>query len=192
MTFAPLSCNSDLSTGPDLSPHWTMRDGSQVIIRPIHPNDEGKMALFHLSLSDQSIYERFFHSLSLYQRVSHERLQKQCDADGHHNIALVVECPDPNSGLPEIIGVGRLTAQKDNKSVDFALIVSDRYQGFGLGTELLARLIQIARREKFHRMSGEILPDNIDMVHVAQKLGFEVHYAPEEQIISVHQLIEQL
>ena len=53
---------------------WTMKDGREVTIRPIRPEDEPLMAEFHRTLSDRTVYLRYFASLSLSARIAHERL----------------------------------------------------------------------------------------------------------------------
>ena len=58
-----------------------MTDGTEVIIRPICPDDEPLMVWFHETLSDETVYLRYFHPMKLSKRVSHERLTRICDVD---------------------------------------------------------------------------------------------------------------
>src|SRR5262249_40146154 len=57
---------------------WTMKDGQVVTIRPIRPEDEPLMVQFHSTLSDRTVYLRYFASLSLSSRIAHERLLRIC------------------------------------------------------------------------------------------------------------------
>ena len=88
---------------------WTLRDGREVTIRPIRPEDEPLMVAFHGRLSDRSVYFRYFHLLKLNQRVAHDRLTRICFIDYEREMALVAERRDPASGELQIMGVGRLT-----------------------------------------------------------------------------------
>ena len=56
---------------------------------------------------------------------------------------------------------------------EFGMLVSDRHQGLGLGTELLHSLIDIGRQEQLSCITAEILPENHSMQHLCSKLGFE-------------------
>ncbi|HEV2696893.1 MAG TPA: acetate--CoA ligase family protein, partial [Terriglobales bacterium] len=84
---------------------WAMKDGTAVTIRPIRPEDEPLMAKFHETLSDRSVYLRYFGSLSLKTRIAHERLVRICFGDYDRELALVAEVK--GTAGPDIVGVGR-------------------------------------------------------------------------------------
>ena len=86
--------------------------------------------------------------MKLSTRVAHERLTRICFIDYDREMALVAERKNPETGDHEILGVGRLSKLRGTDEAEFALLVSDRFQGQGLGTELLRRLLQIGRDEK--------------------------------------------
>ncbi len=151
---------------------WTMKDGHQVTIRPIRPEDEPLIAKFHETLSDRSVYLRYFCSLSLSRRVEHERLLRICFGDYDREMALVAEHTDPGTGERRIIGVGRMNKLHSRNEAEVAALVTDKYQKMGLGHELLRRVVQIARDEKVSQVSAEMLPDNIAMQAVFRRLGF--------------------
>ena len=153
---------------------WTMKDGNQVTIRPIRPEDEPLMAKFHETLSDRSVYLRYFCSLSLSRRVEHERLLRICFGGYDREMVLVAERTDPGTGERRIIAVGRMNKLHAGNEAEVAVLVSDQYQKLGLGNELLRRVIQIARDEKLSRVSAEMLPDNIAMQIITKRLGFRV------------------
>jgi acetyltransferase len=155
---------------------WTLRGGTPVTIRPIRPEDEPLLSAFHQTLSEQSVYLRYFGSKSLPQRTAHEQLTRVCFIDYDREIALVAERIDEASGRHEIIAVGQLIKLSDPSTAEFALIVSDRYQRCGLGAELLGRLLHLARQEQIERVVGEILPDNAGMLRLCRRLGFQLKY----------------
>jgi acetyltransferase len=153
---------------------WTMKDGNQVTIRPIRPEDEPLMVKFHETLSDRSVYLRYFGSLSLSRRVAHERLLRICFGDYDREIALVAEYTDPGTGERRIMAVGRINRLHGKNEAEVAVLVSDQYQNLGLGYELLRRVVQIAREEKLSQVSAEMLPDNIAMQVIMKRVGFQV------------------
>jgi acetyltransferase len=162
---------------------WTMKDGTPVIIRPIRPEDEPLMVKFHGTLSERSVYLRYLHMLKLSQRVAHERLTRICFIDYDREIALVAEFKNPSTGEPEILGVGRLRKLHGVKEGEFAVLISDEYQGRGLGSELLRRLLDVGREEKLARIVGDVLPDNVNMLRVCENLGFQVKGGIEDPVL---------
>jgi len=151
---------------------FTMKDGTEVTLRPIRPDDEGLMAKFHETLSDRTVYMRYFCSLSLRSRVAHDRLVRICHVDGDREVALVVDRTDQATGRHHILAVGRLIRLETGDEAEVAILVSDRYQKHGLGTALLRRVVQIARDQKLRRVSGELLRDNLAMQTIVKKHGF--------------------
>ena len=152
--------------------HWKMKDGGDVVIRPIRPEDEPLMVDFHGTLSESSVYLRFFHMQRLDARVAHERLIRKCFVDYDREIALVAERTNPQTNRRELLGVGRLTRQPDPQDAELGILVTDRVQGGGLGTELLRRLIEIARQEKVERVIAHILSENQAMLKLAKHFHF--------------------
>jgi len=158
--------------------NWIARDQSQVTIRPIRPEDEPKMVRFHETLSDRSVYLRYFHHLSLSARVTHERLTRACFIDYNREMALVAETGTAESR--DIVAVGRLTREHSSADAEFALLVSDAWHERGLGTELLRRLVSLARNEGIRRVFGAILLENRTMQEICRQLGFEMSCSTEE------------
>jgi acetyltransferase len=153
---------------------WSLTDGTPVTIRPIRPEDEPLLVKFHETLSDRSVYLRYLHMLKLSQRVAHERLTRICFIDYARETALVVEKTD-EGGDRQVLAVGRLQRLADEHQAEFALLVSDEYQGKGIGPELLARLIEVARREGLKLLTADILADNNAMQRICAKAGFRLH-----------------
>jgi acetyltransferase len=154
---------------------WTMKSGLEVTIRPIRPEDEPLMAEFHRTLSDRTVYLRYFASLSLSARIAHERLLRICFGDYEREMVLVAECREGSSGARKIVGVGRLNRLRNQcNEAEVAVLVADQYQSQGLGLELLRRVVQVAREEKLTRVISEMLTDNLAMQAISKKIGFKV------------------
>ena len=167
---------------------WTMKDENQVTIRPIRPEDETLMVKFHETLSDRSVYLRYFSSLSLRSRVAHERLLRICFGDYDREMVLVAERTDPETGERQIVGVGRMTRLHARNEAEVAVLVSDQYQNLGLGNELLRRVVEVARDEKIAMVSAEMLPDNIAMQAVFRNLGFR--FGTEEDLTTLRAYLD--
>jgi acetyltransferase len=153
---------------------WTMSDGTAVTIRPIRPEDEPLMVQFHQSLSEQTVYLRYFSPFSLSSRVAHERLVRMCFIDYDRAMALVADQKDPKTRQRRIAGIGRLAKLHGRNEAEVAVLVADEFQRRGLGTELLRRLIEIAREEKLDRIAADMLQENLGMQGLAKRFGFRL------------------
>jgi acetyltransferase len=163
---------------------WTANDGSTLLLRPIRPEDEPMLVAFHGTLSERTVALRYFHAMKLSARVAHERLTRICFIDYDREMALVAERPAPDAeGGREILGVGRLSKLRGTDDAEFALLISDRFQRRGLGTALLGRLVGIARDEVIRRIVGSILPENLGMRRVCERLGFRLSHDPDNGVI---------
>jgi acetyltransferase len=162
---------------------WRFEDGTEVVIRPIRPEDEPLMVRFHERLSERSVYLRYFHLLNLDNRIAHERLTRICFIDYDREMALVVERANPESGEREILAVGRLTKAHHLNEGEFALLIADGFQGHGIGTQLLRQLVEIGRAEGLDRIVAEMLPENDHMIRIARQIGFEVRHSVIDRIV---------
>jgi len=165
---------------------WKMKDGRDVLIRPIRPEDEPLMRSFHQSLSAQTVYLRYFHMEALSARVAHERLLRKCFIDYDREMALVAEAVDPATHERKILGVGRLARQRDPLEGEVAVLIEDHSQNLGLGTELLRLLIELARDEGYARIVAHVLPENTTMRRLAERFHFEIQpHEDPSQVVSV-------
>src|SRR5262249_13141248 len=103
---------------------WKLPSGTPLTIRPIRPEDEPLMVKFHETLSEQSVYYRYFSALKLPQRIEHDRLTRICFNDYEHEIAMVVNYRNPKTHRDEILGVGRLSKIHGTNDAEFALLIS--------------------------------------------------------------------
>jgi acetyltransferase len=153
---------------------WTMKNGLEVTIRPIRPEDEPAMVNFHKLLSDETVYLRYFHMAKLNTRIAHERLVRKCFIDYDREMAVIAELSGSASQDPTIIGVGRLSRRPLSEEAELAVVVADRYQHQGLGGELIAQLIKIARAESVKRIVAEFHSENSAIRHLAAHGGAKV------------------
>ncbi len=175
-----------------------LSDGTPVTIRPIRPEDEPSLRLFHETLSEHSVLQRYLQPLNLQQRIGHERMTRICFNDYDREIALVAEMPDGTSldatsldmkaRGAKIVGVARLTKHRGldaDGAATFALLVSDDQQRRGLGNELLRRLIEVARAEGIQRLQAETLLGNLGMQATCHKLGFDTEMSPNGKRVTL-------
>jgi acetyltransferase len=153
-----------------------LKDGTAVTLRPICPEDEPLVAEFHKTLSEETVQYRYFAFIKLEYRIAHSRLMRICFNDYDCEIALVVERKLAETGERQLLGIGRLIKSHGVDEAEFAIVISDQWQGKGLGTELLSRLLEIGQQEKISKIVGYILTDNIGMRRVCEKLGFTIRY----------------
>jgi acetyltransferase len=161
---------------------WTMKDGNDVVIRPIRPEDEPLLIHFHEKLSERSVYLRYFQPMKLTQRTAHERLTRICFIDYKREMALVAERTN-EAGEPEVLAIGRLSKIHGRDEAELAAVAIDEAQHKGLGTELYTRLIEVARGEKLKKLISVMLPENREMRALCTKLGFKMHSDLEDNMI---------
>lgn len=145
-----------LGVYPDeLEKEVTLRDGTPVLLRPIKPTDERMEQEFLYSLSDESIYLRFFSSMGAFP---HERVQYYTTIDYDTQMAIIAVLD--RNGVEQMIAVGRYIKEKDSDVAELALLVEEDWQGKGLGTMLQQYLEQIAKNRNIGGFKVEILEQN--------------------------------
>jgi len=147
----------------------TTRTGLQTKMRAVKISDESILKDFFYSLSDKSIYRRF---ISSRKDMPHERLQEFVIID--YTRELVILALVEEEGQEILVGVGQYGIHEETHTAEVAFVVRDDYQGKGIGTELLAYLTFLARRQGLLGFSAEVLPENKPMLHVFEKMGFNV------------------
>jgi len=151
----------------------TLRDDTSIIIRSACPNDEPLLVQFQQSLSQGSVYTRYFSYLPLERRTTHERLAKDC-LDDKEQITLVAECQEGNPQRPCIRGIAQLMHEPATNQGEFSIAVCDTMQGKGLGTLLMQCLEEVGTERGMREIIGYILPENYAMLAVCKKLGYVI------------------
>jgi acetyltransferase len=156
-----------------------LNDGTDVLIRPIRPEDAESEARFVRELSDESKYFRF---MNTFQELSQEMLIRLTQIDYHNEMALIaVHLVD---GVEkEQIGVARYAINVDKKSCEFALAVGDDWQGRGVGQQLMKDLMAVARTRDLETIEGQVLANNKRMLRLMGTLGFEISIDPSDSSI---------
>ncbi|MGD0662631.1 MAG: bifunctional acetate--CoA ligase family protein/GNAT family N-acetyltransferase [Syntrophorhabdales bacterium] len=155
--------------------HSTLSDGTDILLRPIRPEDEPLEHELLASLSEATMRARFF---SIIKDISHEMLVRYCNIDYDREIAIVAEVREKEKR--KLIGIGRLIIDRDFKSGEYAVLVHDDYQGKGLGYKLVDVLIGIAEEKGLERIYGEVLTENEKMLAVCRRLGFTAEWTPDD------------
>ena len=142
-----------------------LRDGTRVATRPIRPEDALLEKQFFDGLSGKSRYQRFLNQMA---QLPPQLLARFTQLDYDRELALVALAPDRR----EFIGVGRYAPNSDGETAEFALTVSDAWQGRGVGRALLERLCECARAAGYRALNGQILHANREMLELSARLGF--------------------
>ena len=151
-----------------------LSDGTTILLRPIKPEDEPLWLQLLSSCSKESIYSRFRYN---FHYDSHEIATQFCFIDYAREIAIVAEIIE--DGVKKLIGVGRLIADLDHETVEYAVLISDAWQKRELGTILTEYCVEIARQWHLKRVAAETTKDNQAMIAVFKKLGFKVVFNPD-------------
>jgi acetyltransferase len=151
---------------------WTTRRGEAVTIRPIRAEDEPLMVDFHGRLSESAVHWRYFQVVTLALRTSHEALTRVCFVDYDREMVLVAERRGAGSEERQILGIASLAKLSRKNHGEVAVLVRDDYQRHGIGTELVRRLIEVARDEHLDRVVASTMMDNRGMCTVFRRLGF--------------------
>lgn len=145
----------------------TLDKGLSVTFRPIECTDQVEFKEFFKTLSPASVHFRF---LEIIKDLSNEAIEKYCNLDYNQEIAIVALPKDE----AKIIAVARLMLSLKQKRGEFALVIADAWQGLGLGTELLAYLIKIAKDYQLEQLYCTVSSDNQKMIKLGEKFGLKV------------------
>jgi len=145
----------------------TLRNGAQVLLRPIRMSDEEPLQRLLYELSDESRYLRFMCHKSGH---THREMQQLVDAD--HSAAMALVVCEPASG--DIVAMARYDIEPDTGFGDIAFVVRDDWQRRGLGTCLMRRMVELGRAKGVVGFTADVLPGNPGMMLVFQQSGLAV------------------
>ena len=158
---------------PNLEHEWTAGDGTLVTIRPIRPEDREIERAFVSGLSSNSKYLRFFSAIN---ELSPRLLDQFTQVDFPREMALIATIQ--TDMVEQEIGVARFAQGSSQGTAEFAVVVADRWQGRGLGRELLRHLFRVAEEVGLTQIEGIVLRTNKKMLRLCRELGFTVRQYP--------------
>jgi acetyltransferase len=153
-----------------------LKDSTAVLLRPIKPEDEPMWHELLANCSTQTIWFRFS---SLFKKSTHEMATRYCFIDYDRELGLVAEVEE--DGQRKLIGSARLVADVNHEEAEFAALVVDRWHGRGLGSLMTDYSIEVARTWGVKRIIAETSKDNLRMLAVLRKRGFELDFNREEE-----------
>ncbi len=147
----------------------TSKNGLDIFIRPIKPEDAPLLTDFFKTLSPQTVYFRFFHSM---KHLPKDMLVRFTQVDYDREIALVAL--HESEGGEEMLGAARVIKEHHTNSGEFAVLVSDSWQGQGIGAALLKNCLIIAQERGLQKVWGCVMSGNTQMLALGKKLGFDI------------------
>lgn len=151
--------------------NWQLKNGKEVILRPIKPEDEPLWLDFLRSLSEESLKYRFF---EIIKNISHEVAVRYCNIDYDREIAIVAEITE--EGKKKLLGVARLGIEPDGKNSEIAFVLRDDWQSLGLGTKMVDYVLEIAKEMNVKSVYAIMMPDNNRALKLTKKMGFAFEY----------------
>ena len=158
----------------------TMRDGCEVLLRPVKPEDEPLVVELFKTFSAETMRLRFFQILS---EINHRTIARYCNIDYDREIGIVAELNSESNR--RLIGLATLIVQPDGKSGEISVVVGDPWQNRGVGTLLIDHLIKVGRDMGLKRLFGEFLVENTRIEHICRRKDFEIKPVDEETRIAI-------
>ena len=153
-----------------------LKDGTEVILRSIKPEDEMLWLEMFKSFSDESVWYRFF---NVIKDTPHEIRIRYCNINYDNEIAIIAELQEEQK---KMLGVVRFTLDSDKKSGELAFIVADQWQGLGLGTIMVEHVLNICRDKKIEIIYSFMLPNNYRGIRFLKKMGFNIVYLDQGDV----------
>jgi acetyltransferase len=144
-----------------------LKDGTEVQVRPLRPEDEGLYPPFLQKVTAEDLRLRFFAPVKDF---GHAFIARFTQIDYARAMAFLAI--DPGSGA--MLGVGRVHLLSHSDTAEYAVLVRSDLKGRGLGWLLMQILIEYARSEGIQELRGEVLSDNLTMLHMCTELGFDI------------------
>ena len=152
-----------------------LRDGRDILLRPIRPEDEPAHHALIARMSPEDLRLRFF---SYVRELRHAQMARLTQVDYDREMAFIATAPDEH-GEPETLGVVRTVTDPDNESAEFAVLVRSDLKGQGLGSMLMKKIIDYCRSRGTAEIKGLVLASNESMIGLARSLGFRIESGPD-------------
>jgi acetyltransferase len=161
--------------------HLTLRDGMQVFVRPIRPEDERLYGPFFEHVTAEDLRLRFFAAVKDF---GHAYVARFTQIDYARAMAFIVIEPATGS----MLGVVRLHADASYTRGEYAILVRSDLKGRGLGWLLMQQIIDYARAEGLNTVEGQILRENATMLTICREFGFAITPDPDDADICLARL----
>ncbi|HNW99807.1 MAG TPA: bifunctional acetate--CoA ligase family protein/GNAT family N-acetyltransferase [Candidatus Cloacimonadota bacterium] len=162
----------------------SLEDGTPVTLRPIKPEDESLWLELLGSCSKEAIYQRFRY---FFFWNSHEVAVRYCFIDYDREIAIVAETMI--EGQKKLIGVGRIVADPDHETVEYAVLVPEAWQNKKLGSLLTDFCLEISAKWHLKKVVAQTSTDNHRMISVFKKHGFKVETDLTSDVVDVEKIL---
>ena len=158
--------------------HVCLKDGTQLTLRMIQPEDESLWLDLLERCSQNSIYMRFQYAFHWH---SHQVANRYCTIDYNQEIAIVPELKE--DGKTKLLGVARLIADPDHRTVEFAILIADAWQHRGLGSILADYCFEIVKGWGCKNIVAQTTKDNPQMISIFRKRGFKITTDPHTSTV---------
>lgn len=157
-----------------------LRDGALVWIRPIKAEDGSRLVEFFNSLSERSIFFRFLDNL---RALPEKWVDYFTRIDYDRDVAMVAV--QEIESRERILGVCRIMRKPGSTRGEMGVVVSDSWQGKGMGTILLERSLRVARDLGIKSIWGIVARENGKMLDLARKFGFSSELDHEANLYEI-------
>ncbi|MGO2510875.1 GNAT family N-acetyltransferase [Marinomonas polaris] len=152
-----------------------LKNDEIATVRPVLPRDSGILADFVRSMSHETRYFRF---ISNIEELTPRMLASMSHIDYDREMALLAVIQRDDQDL--LIGTARYIDNFDDQSCEFAVVLGDEFQGLGLASYLMRRLMQVAADKGIRVMKGIVLAENKRMIEFCRHLGFSIQRDPDD------------
>ena len=155
----------------------TLKDGTTIALRPIRPQDEPELTRLYARLSPESAYQRFF---TVMARLPPNWTRILANVDYDRRMAIVAVGPQG-----KLIAVARYDYDETAQEAEIAIVVQDRWQGKGLGTSLMTKLLSYAEAKGIRRFRAYVLAENRRMLDMLARLSQVLERRTERGVTSL-------
>ncbi len=171
----------------ELETYRATAKGLEIFVRPVKINDEPMIKDFFYDLSDNSLYRRF---ISVRKDMPHERLQEFVIIDYTKEIVLLAFDPTKRE-IDQVIGMGQYCVEDTSHTAEVSFVVRDEYQKKGIGTELLAYLTFLGKKQGLLGFTAEVLVENKPMLRLFEKGGFDINKTVAEGVYELKMMFRK-
>jgi RimJ/RimL family protein N-acetyltransferase len=162
------------TTLKNVSRRFTTRSGAKLTLRPMQPSDAPLLVEFFHFLSPETRRRRFHIGVeNVSAELIRQRSRELADVDNKTVTGAVVAVYEDDRG-EHIVGSVRLArdpATPGSPEAEAAIVVRDDFQGQGVGTELMRRLVLLAKQMRVTTIVAVFQPDNEDAIRIFREMN---------------------